>query len=66
MLEYTVAEGHPIYPQPQQQALYALRWLRAQASDLNIAPQRIGEIVMGVHKLSCIIHSTSIFTQCYE
>lgn len=44
MLEYTVAEGHPIYPQPQQQALYALRWLRAHASKLNIDPQRIGVI----------------------
>jgi len=44
VLEYTVAEGDAIYPQPQQQALYALRWLRAQASELNIDPQRIGVI----------------------
>ena len=46
VLEYRVssdpAEG--IYPQPQQQALYALRFLRAQATALNIDPHRIGVI----------------------
>ena len=44
VLEYTVSDGGPIYPQPQQQALYALRWLRANAKRLNIDPNRIGVI----------------------
>lgn len=44
VLEYTVSDGEAISPHPQQQALYALRWLRANATALNIDPNRIGVI----------------------
>lgn len=46
VLEYSVSSdpAEAIYPQPQQQALYALRFLRAQATALNIDPHRIGVI----------------------
>ena len=44
VLEYTVSDEKPIYPQPQKQALYTLRWMRANAAELNIDPNRIGVI----------------------
>lgn len=56
VLEYTVSDGDAIYPQPQQQALYALRWLRAKAKRLNIDPNRIGVIGFsaGGHLAGCL------------
>ncbi len=56
VLEYTVSDGDAIYPQPQQQALYALRWLRANAKRLNIDPNRIGVIGFsaGGHLAACL------------
>ncbi len=56
VLEYTVSEGDATYPQPQQQALYALRWLRANAQELNIDPNRIGVIGFsaGGHLAACV------------
>lgn len=46
VLEYSVSseEGPGTYPKPQQQALYAMRWLRANAAELNINPNKIGVI----------------------
>lgn len=47
VLEYSVSsdEGPGTYPRPQQQANYAMRWLRVHAPELNIDPKKIG--VMG-------------------
>lgn len=42
VLQYSV--GEDLYPSPQQQGLYALRWLKKNAADLIIDPQRIGVI----------------------
>ncbi len=62
VLEYTVnregENGRPIYPEPQQQALYAMRTLRANAAKLNIDPQRIGVIGFsaGGHLCACVSH----------
>lgn len=59
VLEYTVNrvdEPEPeLYPQPQQQALYAMRYLRANADELNIDPNRIGVIGFsaGGHLCAC-------------
>jgi acetyl esterase/lipase len=56
VLEYTVSAGDAIYPQPQQQALYAMRWLQANAEALNIDPKRIGVIGFsaGGHLAACL------------
>ena len=61
VLEYTVnseENGLPIYPQPQQQALYAMRYLRANADALNIDANRIGVIGFsaGGHLSACVTH----------
>jgi acetyl esterase/lipase len=58
VLEYTVSAGQAIYPGPQQQALYALRWLRANADELKIDPKRIGVIGFsaGGHLAACLAH----------
>ncbi len=54
VLEYTV--GLEVYPDPQQQALYAMRYLRANAEALNIDPKRIGVIGFsaGGHLAGCV------------
>jgi acetyl esterase/lipase len=60
VLEYTVnrvtAPEPELYPQPQQQALYAMRYLRANAEALNIDPARIGVIGFsaGGHLCACV------------
>lgn len=56
VLEYTTSNGEAIYPKPQQQALYAMRWLRANAKDHNIDPNRIGVIGFsaGGHLAACV------------
>lgn len=56
VLEYTVSTGEAIYPEPQQQALYALRYLRSHAQALNIDPNRIGVIGFsaGGHLAACV------------
>jgi acetyl esterase/lipase len=60
VLKYSVSsdEGPGTFPRPQQQALYAIRWMRANAADLNIDPKRIG--VMGFsaggHLAACLAH----------
>jgi acetyl esterase/lipase len=56
VLEYTVSEGDVIFPQPQQQALYALRWLRANSKELNFDPNQIGVIGFsaGGHLAACL------------
>ena len=59
VLEYTVSRGDrskSIYPQPQQQALYAMRWLRKNAEFLNIDPRKIGVIGFsaGGHLAACV------------
>ncbi|MFP4259456.1 MAG: alpha/beta hydrolase [Opitutales bacterium] len=60
VLEYSVSteEGPGVYPRPQQQALYAMRWLRACASDLKINPKKIGVIGFsaGGHLAACLSH----------
>lgn len=60
VLEYSVssAEGKGTYPKPQQQALYAMRWLRANAAALNINPNKIGVIGFsaGGHLAACLSH----------
>ena len=54
VLEYTV--GSKVYPKPQQQALYAMRYLRANADALNIDPDRIGVLGFsaGGHLAACV------------
>jgi acetyl esterase/lipase len=54
VLEYTVGQG--VYPAPQQQALYAVRYLRAHAEALNIDPDKIGVIGFsaGGHLAACV------------
>ncbi len=54
VLEYTV--GEKIYPLPQQQALYALRSIRANAAQNKIDPNRIGVIGFsaGGHLAACV------------
>ena len=56
VLEYTV--GQDIYPKPQQQALYAMRYLRSHAERLNIDPQRIAVIGFsaGGHLAASVSH----------
>ena len=60
VLEYTVnretAPEPELYPQPQQQALYAMRYLRANADALNIDANRIGVIGFsaGGHLCACV------------
>lgn len=56
VLEYTVGEG--IYPAPQQQALYAMRYLRCHADELNIDANRIGVIGFsaGGHLAASVSH----------
>lgn len=58
VLEYSVSndEGADTYPKPQQQALYAMRWLRANATQLNINPSKIGVIGFsaGGHLAACV------------
>lgn len=61
VLEYTTSYGAPIYPAPQQQALYTLRLLRAKAKDLNIDPNRIG--VIG---FSAGGHLAASLSQCFD
>jgi len=60
VLEYSVSsnEGPGTYPTPQQQALYAIRWLRANAAELNINPNEIGVIGFsaGGHLAACVSH----------
>ncbi len=60
VLEYSVSsnEGPGTYPRPQQQALYAMRWLRANATALNINPNKIGVIGFsaGGHLAACVSH----------
>ncbi|MGZ0655248.1 alpha/beta hydrolase [Coraliomargarita sp. W4R72] len=61
VLEYTVSRGDrssAIYPKPQQQALYAMRWLRKNAAPLNINPDKIGVIGFsaGGHLSACVSH----------
>ncbi|MBC2594345.1 alpha/beta hydrolase [Ruficoccus amylovorans] len=58
VLEYTTWDGAPIYPKPQQQALYAMRLLRAQAREHGIDPARIGVIGFsaGGHLAACVSH----------
>jgi len=60
VLEYSVSsnEGLGTYPKPQQQALYAMRWLRANAAELNINPNKIGVIGFsaGGHLAACVSH----------
>jgi len=54
VLEYTV--GSEIYPDPQLQALYAMRYLRANAAELNIDAKNIGVIGFsaGGHLAGCV------------
>ena len=54
VLEYTV--GSTIYPQPQQQAIYAMRSIREHAASNNIDPNRIGVIGFsaGGHLAACV------------
>ena len=54
VLEYTV--GNAIFPTPQQQAIYALRSIRANAARNNIDPNRIGVIGFsaGGHLAACV------------
>lgn len=56
VLEYTV--GQKIYPVPQQQAIYAMRYLRKNANELNIDGSRIGVIGFsaGGHLAACVSH----------
>lgn len=60
VLEYSVTseESQSTYPKPQQQALYAMRWLRANAEELNINPSKIGVIGFsaGGHLAACVSH----------
>lgn len=60
VLEYSVSssEGPGTYPKPQQQALYAMRWLRANAGELNIDPKKIGVLGFsaGGHLAACVSH----------
>ena len=58
VLEYSVGEDEVLYPRPQQQALYALRTLRARATSLNIDPARIGVLGFsaGGHLAACVAH----------
>ena len=42
VLKYTV--GEDVYPMPQQQALYAMRYLRHHSDSLNIDSKRLGVI----------------------
>ena len=54
VLEYTV--GAKVYPEPQQQAIYAMRYLRANAAELNINPEKIGVLGFsaGGHLCACV------------
>nr|WP_246459897.1 alpha/beta hydrolase [Puniceicoccus vermicola] len=57
-MDYTVSRGNrnqTIYPAPQQQALYTLRWLRQQAENLNLDESKIGVIGFsaGGHLAAC-------------
>jgi acetyl esterase/lipase len=54
VLEYTVGEN--IYPTPQQQAIYAMRSIRANAANNNIDPNRVGVIGFsaGGHLAACV------------
>jgi acetyl esterase/lipase len=58
VLEYTVSDGTAIYPEPQQQALYSLRWLRKNTAKLNIDPDKIAVIGFsaGGHLAACVSH----------
>lgn len=60
-LEYSVSGENRVdgtYPMPQQQALYAMRWLRRHAPELNIRPDKIGVIGFsaGGHLAASVSH----------